>query len=111
MSGRERTIAVDTLGLLLAVAVTIASIDDAQAARPVMKQVTLIKKRHTRLDPPRHKQPLAERLDVLDQRPPLGVGKFAQMTSSGAMMRVEFTTMSRIGIPRNRLPILVGDSK
>jgi putative transposase len=31
---------VDTLGLLLAVTVTIASVDDAYAARPVMKQLT-----------------------------------------------------------------------
>jgi putative transposase len=31
---------VDTLGLLLAVTVTVASMDDAQAARPVMKQLS-----------------------------------------------------------------------
>ncbi|TWT51692.1 Transposase DDE domain protein [Thalassoglobus neptunius] len=40
ITGRKRNIAVDTLGLLLAVTVTVASIDDAQAARPVMQQLT-----------------------------------------------------------------------
>ena len=40
ITGRKRNIAVDTLGLLLAVTVTIASVDDAYAARPVMKQLT-----------------------------------------------------------------------
>jgi putative transposase len=40
ITGRKRNIAVDTLGLLLAVTVTIASIDDAYAARPVMKQLS-----------------------------------------------------------------------
>ena len=39
-TGRKRNIAVDTLGLLLAVSVTVASMDDAQAARPVMKQLS-----------------------------------------------------------------------
>lgn len=40
ITGRKRNIAVDTLGLLLAVVVTVASTDDAQAARPVMQQLT-----------------------------------------------------------------------
>lgn len=40
ITGRKRNIAVDTLGLLLAVVVTVASVDDAQAAKPVMKQLT-----------------------------------------------------------------------
>jgi putative transposase len=40
ITGRKRNIAVDTLGLLLAVTVTIASMDDAYAARPVMKQLS-----------------------------------------------------------------------
>ena len=40
ITGRKRNIAVDTLGLLLAVTVTIASVDDAHAARPVMKQLS-----------------------------------------------------------------------
>lgn len=40
ITGRKRNIAVDTLGLLLAVTVTIASVDDAYAARPVMQQLT-----------------------------------------------------------------------
>lgn len=40
ITGRKRNIAVDTLGLLLAVTVTIASVDDAYAARPVMKQLS-----------------------------------------------------------------------
>lgn len=39
ITGRKRHIAVDTLGLLLAVIVTAASVDDAVAARPVMKQL------------------------------------------------------------------------
>lgn len=40
ITGRKRNIAVDSLGLLLAVTVTIASVDDAYAARPVMRQLT-----------------------------------------------------------------------
>lgn len=40
ITGRKRNIAVDPLGLLLAVVVTVASTDDAQAARPVMQQLT-----------------------------------------------------------------------
>lgn len=40
ITGRKRNIAVDTLGLLLAVAVTIAALDDALAARPVLQQLT-----------------------------------------------------------------------
>ncbi|MEM6776861.1 MAG: IS5 family transposase [Planctomycetota bacterium] len=40
ITGRKRNIAVDTLGLVLAVTVTIASVDDAYAARPVMKQLS-----------------------------------------------------------------------
>lgn len=40
ITGRKRNIAVDTLGLLLAVTVTIASVDDAYAARPVLKQLS-----------------------------------------------------------------------
>lgn len=40
ITGRKRNIAVDTLGLLLAVTVTVASTDDALAARPVMKQLS-----------------------------------------------------------------------
>lgn len=40
ITGRKRNIAVDTLGLLLAVTVTIASMDDAYAARPVMRQLS-----------------------------------------------------------------------
>lgn len=40
ITGRKRNIAVDTLGLLLAVAVTIASVDDGYAAREVMSQLT-----------------------------------------------------------------------
>lgn len=40
ITGRKRNIVVDTLGLLLAVTVTIASIDDAYAARPVLKQLS-----------------------------------------------------------------------
>lgn len=43
ITGRKRNIAVDTLGLLLAVVVTIASMDDAYAARPVMKQLSQVK--------------------------------------------------------------------
>lgn len=39
ISGRKRTIAVDTCGFLLAVAVTAASVDDAKAARPVIDQL------------------------------------------------------------------------
>ena len=42
ITGRKRNIAVDTLGLLLAVTVTIASVDDAYAARPVMKQLSQV---------------------------------------------------------------------
>lgn len=40
ITGRKRNIAVDTLGLLLAVTVTIASMDDAYAAQGVMRQLT-----------------------------------------------------------------------
>lgn len=43
ITGRKRNIAVDTLGLLLAVTVTIASMDDALAARPVIKQLSQAK--------------------------------------------------------------------
>lgn len=43
ITGRKRNIAVDTLGLLLAVTVTIASLDDAVAARPVLEQLTSAK--------------------------------------------------------------------
>jgi putative transposase len=39
ITGRKRNIAVDTLGLLLAVVVTVASVDDAQAAKPVFEQL------------------------------------------------------------------------
>ena len=41
-TGRKRNIAVDTLGLLLAVVVTSAAVDDALAARPVIEQLTQI---------------------------------------------------------------------
>lgn len=37
--GRKRNIAVDTLGLLLAVSVTLASVDDAEAARSLVPQL------------------------------------------------------------------------
>ncbi len=40
ITGRKRNIAVDTLGLLLAVTVTVSSMDDAYAARPVLKQLS-----------------------------------------------------------------------
>jgi putative transposase len=40
ITGRKRNIAVDVLGLVLAVTVTVASLDDALAARDVMKQLT-----------------------------------------------------------------------
>lgn len=40
ITGRKRNIVVDTLGLLLAVTEAIASVDDAKAARPVMKQLS-----------------------------------------------------------------------
>ena len=40
IKGRKRTIAVDTLGLLLFVAVTAASVDDAKAAEPVLGRLT-----------------------------------------------------------------------
>ena len=40
VKGRKRTIAVDTLGLLLAVAVTAANVDDAKAAEPVLGRLT-----------------------------------------------------------------------
>jgi len=40
ITGRKRNIAVDMLGLVLAVAVTVASLDDALAARDLMKQLT-----------------------------------------------------------------------
>lgn len=39
ITGRKRNIAVDTLGLLLAVVVTTASVDDAHAAREVFQQL------------------------------------------------------------------------
>lgn len=39
ITGRKRNIAVDTLGLLLAVVVTSAAVDDAVAAPPVMEQL------------------------------------------------------------------------
>lgn len=39
ITGRKRNIAVDTLGLLLAVVVTVASVDDAQAAKLVFEQL------------------------------------------------------------------------
>ena len=39
ITGRKRTIAVDTLGLLMVVSVTAASVDDAKAARPVIAQL------------------------------------------------------------------------
>ena len=39
VTGRKRTIAVGTLGLLIAVAVCAASVDDAKAARPVLSQL------------------------------------------------------------------------
>ena len=39
ITGRKRTIAVDTLGLLLAVAVTAACVDDAKAAPAVLGQL------------------------------------------------------------------------
>ena len=47
-TGRKRNIAVDTLGLLLAVVVTSAAVDDALAARPVIEQLT--KADHPRLE-------------------------------------------------------------
>lgn len=40
ITGRKRNIVVDTLGLLLAVVVSVGSVDDAHAARPVMKKLT-----------------------------------------------------------------------
>lgn len=40
ITGRKRNIVVDTLGLLMAVVVSVASVDDAKAARPVLKQLT-----------------------------------------------------------------------
>lgn len=40
ITGRKRNIAVDTLGLLLACTVTVASMDDAYAARPLAKQLS-----------------------------------------------------------------------
>uniref|UniRef100_UPI000382C76F IS5 family transposase n=1 Tax=Zavarzinella formosa TaxID=360055 RepID=UPI000382C76F len=39
ITGRKRTIAVDTMGFVLAVAVMAASVDDAKAARPVIAQL------------------------------------------------------------------------
>ncbi len=39
VTGRKRTIAVDTLGFLIAVAVCAASVDDAKAARPVLAEL------------------------------------------------------------------------
>jgi len=43
ITGRKRTIAVDTLGFLLAVAVCAASVDDAKAARPVIAQLDAVR--------------------------------------------------------------------
>jgi putative transposase len=43
ITGRKRNLAVDTLGLLLAVSVCAASVDDAEAARPVMRELTKAK--------------------------------------------------------------------
>ena len=40
IKGRKRTIAVDTLGLLLFVAVTAGNVDDAKAAEPVLARLT-----------------------------------------------------------------------
>jgi putative transposase len=40
ITGRKRNIAVDVLGLVLAMTVTVASLDDAHAARDMMKQLT-----------------------------------------------------------------------
>ena len=40
IKGRKRTIGVDTLGLLLFVAVTAGSVDDAKAAEPVLARLT-----------------------------------------------------------------------
>jgi putative transposase len=48
LTGRKRHIAVDTLGLLLAVAVTAASVADAVGAKAVLKQLT--KRRFPRLE-------------------------------------------------------------
>jgi putative transposase len=39
ITGRKRNIVVDTLGLLMAVSVTLASVDDAMAARSVIPQI------------------------------------------------------------------------
>lgn len=39
ITGRKRNIAVDTLGLVLAIVVTVASVDDAYAARQVFEQL------------------------------------------------------------------------
>ncbi|WP_168565911.1 transposase [Crateriforma spongiae] len=39
ITGRKRNIVVDTLGLLMAVSVTLASVDDAMAARSVIPQL------------------------------------------------------------------------
>jgi len=39
ITGRKRNIVVDTLGLLMAVSVTLASVDDAMAARSVISQI------------------------------------------------------------------------
>ena len=40
ITGRQRHLAVDTMGLLLAVVVTSAAVDDAAAARGVLRQLT-----------------------------------------------------------------------
>lgn len=42
ITGRKRNIAVDTLGLLLAVTVSVASLDDAKAARPLLKKISSV---------------------------------------------------------------------
>lgn len=49
ITGRKRNIAVDTLGLLLAITVTVASVDDAYAARPVMKQLSATRQPRLRI--------------------------------------------------------------
>ncbi len=41
ITGRKRNIVVDSLGLLLVIVVTVASMDDAQAARLAMRQLTI----------------------------------------------------------------------
>lgn len=66
ITGRKRNIAVDTLGLLLAVTVSIASIDDAYAARPVMKQLSQTKQPRLQVvwaDSKYHNHALRSRID------------------------------------------------